>query len=50
MDLDSKEKLRRYHCAAYILAHGSIEQDLEELIDENLRYIRRRAETVWREH
>lgn len=48
VDLDSKEKLRRYHCAAYILAHGSIEQDLEELIDENLRYIRRRAETVWR--
>ena len=48
VDLDSKEKLRRYHCAAYILAHGSIERDLEELIDENLRYIRRRAETVWR--
>ena len=47
-DLQSKEKLRSYSCAAYILAHGSIETDIGETIDANINYVRQRADTVYR--
>lgn len=47
-DIASKKKLRQYDCKAYVLAHGSIEQDIGALIDQNIDYVCRRAEEVWR--
>lgn len=48
IDLQSKEKLRRYDCAAYILAHGSVETEIASVIDENIAFVLGRAEDVYR--
>lgn len=47
-DLQSKEKLRKFHCGAYILAHSSIETDIGDTIDANIRYVHQRADAVYR--
>lgn len=46
VDIESKKKLKRYSCEAYILAHGSIERDITALIDENIAYVHQRGEDL----
>ena len=46
VDLASKEKLRDFRCAAYVLAHGSVETELAPLIDRNIAYVHERAAIV----
>ena len=48
IDLESKEKLRQYRCAAYVLAHGSVEQELGDLIDWNIAFVKQRSDQLWR--
>jgi len=39
VDLQTKEKLREIKCDKYILAHKGIYDDLNEIIDENIKYL-----------
>ena len=48
VDIESKKKLGQYRCAAYILAHASVEQSIDALIRENIAYVEGRADQVWR--
>lgn len=48
IDLQSKEKLRQYDCAAYILAHGSVEREIAPVIDANIAFVQGRAEDLYR--
>lgn len=49
VDIESKKKLLQYHdCAAYIMAHGGVEDSIDALVEENIRYVHCRADAIWR--
>lgn len=45
-DIASKKKLKQYRCSAYIMAHCGITEEIEPLIDTNIRYIEEKARQI----
>lgn len=47
LDIESKEKLRAYHCKAYVMAHCGVTDEIDSLITENVEYVLQRAQYLW---
>lgn len=49
VDIESKRKLLSYDdCAAYVLAHRSVESSIADLVEANIAYVEGRADEIWR--
>ncbi|MDF2952084.1 MAG: hydrolase [Anaerocolumna sp.] len=46
-DLISKKKLHQLHCHSYVIAHKGVVSDITELIEENIKFYRHKAERVY---